>query len=248
MKKLFNILALILVLCQLFILTSCGCKHIWNQLSDTATCVKDGKRTFYCSLCDKTKTEKSYATGKHNWNEIADTATCVEDGEKTFLCYTCGTTITEKSYARGNHSFELTGKQVEPTVYVDGYVILECSVCGMTKQLVVRPKLLDVAENALPKVIEEKKSSLIDPYSVKYDVECYTFKPFWGTVLPTGITPDNTYLILYKVHFNAKNYFGAYVGYHDEYYIWDSYAGILETISAAYYNENIDKFIFTKSN
>ena len=74
------------------------CEHSWNQgeITLAPTCIEMGEKTFICTKCGQTKTEKIAALG-HNWDngEITIAPTMSEDGVRIFTCIRCGVTKTE---------------------------------------------------------------------------------------------------------------------------------------------------------
>ena len=74
------------------------CEHSWNQGETTLapTCIEMGEKTFICTKCGQTKTEKIAALG-HNWDngEITIAPTMSEDGVRIFTCIRCGVTKAE---------------------------------------------------------------------------------------------------------------------------------------------------------
>ena len=74
-------------------------EHAWGEgkVTKEATCTEEGEKTFTCSGCNETKTEKIAALG-HTWDEgkVTKEATVNAEGEKLFTCTVCGETKTEK--------------------------------------------------------------------------------------------------------------------------------------------------------
>lgn len=73
--------------------------HSWDNGRQTAaaTCTTDGTKTFTCSTCQETKTEKIAAVGSHAFRDWQKTA----DGEESRVCSACGereTRAVEESY------------------------------------------------------------------------------------------------------------------------------------------------------
>lgn len=104
--------AILLAFCFTFFLTGCAeksekCNHLWNFISDTATCKNDGIKTYECKNCGKIKTESSSAKG-HNWGETSSTATCTEAGIATYICINCNESKQESVQALG-HSYASDG-------------------------------------------------------------------------------------------------------------------------------------------
>ncbi len=72
--------------------------HSWGNglVSTSATCVKEGIKTFNCKNCDETRTESIPIT-EHVFDNgvITKPATCIDTGVKTFTCKGCSKTETE---------------------------------------------------------------------------------------------------------------------------------------------------------
>ena len=135
--------------------------HTWDKgkVTKNATCEKDGVKTYTCTVCKATKTEKIAATdhawgewtkldekqhrrvcsndpthvetAAHTWDKgkVTKKATCEKDGEKTYTCTACGATKTE-SIGKTEHTPKtVPGK--EPTCTEIGYGDgVVCAVCG----------------------------------------------------------------------------------------------------------------------
>ena len=89
--------------------------HKWNEgkVTTEPTCTEEGVKTFECTVCGKTKTEKVEALG-HDWNEdftVDKEATCEETGVKSIHCKRCDerkeiTTIPAKGHVAGEKKIE----------------------------------------------------------------------------------------------------------------------------------------------
>ena len=62
--------------------------HDWSISETSATCTKDGVKTYTCKVCGYTKTETLKATGHSMTLTAAKAATCTENGNNAY--YTCG--------------------------------------------------------------------------------------------------------------------------------------------------------------
>ncbi|MCD8108650.1 MAG: cadherin-like beta sandwich domain-containing protein, partial [Clostridiales bacterium] len=104
--------------------------HSWDDgvVTEEATCIKAGVRTYTCTVCGETYTEAVEATG-HIWDDgvVTRAATCTETGMMTYTCTACGDLYTEVIEATG-HSYEAV--ITEPTCTENGYTTYTCSVCG----------------------------------------------------------------------------------------------------------------------
>lgn len=138
--------------------------HTWDSgiVTGEATCLKDGEKTYTCTVCGATK--KETLTGNHDLEEVAGkSATCTEDGYKTYYqCKTChqmfsdadgktkidspetipaGHTFSDEwSYDATNHWHAATCEHKDEKAdvgahdYSDSHV---CTVCGKIEVLSV---------------------------------------------------------------------------------------------------------------
>ena len=89
--------------------------HKWDsgKITKEPTCTEEGVKTFECTVCGKTKTEKVEALG-HDWNNdftVDKEATCEETGLKSIHCKRCDerkeiTTIPAKGHIKGEVKIE----------------------------------------------------------------------------------------------------------------------------------------------
>ena len=89
--------------------------HKWNPgtITTEPTCTEEGVKTFECTVCGKTKTEKVEALG-HDWDNdftVDKEATCEETGVKSIHCKRCDerkelTTIPAKGHVKGEVKIE----------------------------------------------------------------------------------------------------------------------------------------------
>ena len=81
-----------------FALTGCGkCEHEYDNgvITKESTCISEGKKTYTCQLCNKTRIE-SMPKNEHTYREeIMRESTYTEEGEKTFICTYCNNSYTE---------------------------------------------------------------------------------------------------------------------------------------------------------
>ena len=112
--------------------------HKWDsgKITKEPTCTEEGVKTFECTVCGKTKTEKVEALG-HNWNNdftVDKEATCEETGLKSIHCKRCDerkeiTTIPAKGHVKGKVKIE---NATEATCEVGGTYdeVVYCTVCN----------------------------------------------------------------------------------------------------------------------
>ena len=101
-------------------------KHNWKLVSDTATCTKAGKRTWKCSVCGQTYSEKSPAKG-HKWDngKVTKAATCEQDGGRTYTCSRCNMRFTKAIPALG-HDWDEGAVTTEPHLFTPGVKTYTC--------------------------------------------------------------------------------------------------------------------------
>ena len=112
--------------------------HKWNEgkVTTEPTCTEEGVKTFECTICGKTKTEKVEALG-HDWNEdftVDKEATCEETGLKSIHCKRCDikkdeTVIPAKGHVAGEKKIE---NATEAVCEAGGSYdeVVYCTVCN----------------------------------------------------------------------------------------------------------------------
>ena len=112
--------------------------HKWNEgkVTTEPTCTEEGVKTFECTVCGKTKTEKVEALG-HDWNNdftVDKEATCEETGVKSIHCKRCDerkeiTTIPAKGHVAGEKKIE---NATEAVCEAGGSYdeVVYCTVCN----------------------------------------------------------------------------------------------------------------------
>ena len=112
--------------------------HKWNPgtITTEPTCTEEGVKTFECTVCGKTKTEKVEALG-HDWNNdftVDKKATCEETGLKSIHCKRCDikkdeTVIPAKGHVAGEKKIE---NATEAVCEAGGSYdeVVYCTVCN----------------------------------------------------------------------------------------------------------------------
>ena len=112
--------------------------HKWDsgKITKEPTCTEEGVKTFECTVCGKTKTEKVEALG-HDWNEdftVDKEATCEETGLKSIHCKRCDikkdeTVILAKGHVAGEKKIE---NATEAVCEAGGSYdeVVYCTVCN----------------------------------------------------------------------------------------------------------------------
>ena len=112
--------------------------HSWNQgeITKEPTCKEKGEKTFTCSICGNTKTEK-VSTTDHQHMEIRNqkNPTCKEAGYSgDTYCADCGVKIfSGQTIAKTkNHNWDGGVITTEPTCTERGEKTFTCTICGNT--------------------------------------------------------------------------------------------------------------------
>ena len=111
--------------------------HKWGEgeITTSPTCLNDGVKTFTCTVCHETKTEKIPATGHTEKTVVGKPATCTETGLTDGIsCSVCGTVIKaqEEIPAKG-HSWDEGKVTTAATCENAGVKTYTCIVCNATK-------------------------------------------------------------------------------------------------------------------
>lgn len=122
------------------------CDNHWNdgEITTEPTCIKEGVKTFTCTICGDTKTETiSKAADKHLHNEIRDKkdATCKDEGYTgDTYCTDCGKKISSgQTIAKtDNHNWNTGEITTSPTCKDTGVKTFTCTICGNTKTETVK--------------------------------------------------------------------------------------------------------------
>ena len=112
--------------------------HSWNQgeITKEPTCKEEGEKTFTCTICGNTKTEK-VSTTDHQHMEIRNqkNPTCKEAGYSgDTYCTDCGVKIfSGQTIAKTkNHNWDGGVITTEPTCTERGEKTFTCTICGNT--------------------------------------------------------------------------------------------------------------------
>ena len=112
--------------------------HKWDsgKITKEPTCTEEGVKTFECTVCGKTKTEKVESLG-HDWNNdftVDKEATCEETGLKSIHCKRCDikkdeTVIPAKGHVAGEKKIE---NATEAVCEAGGSYdeVVYCTVCN----------------------------------------------------------------------------------------------------------------------
>ena len=112
-------------------------EHKWDEgvVTKEATCTEAGEKTYTCTVCNATKTEKMEATGHKYSTEwtIDKEATCTESGSKSHHCTVCDAKTEETEIKATGHKWDEGVVTKEATCTEAGEKTYTCTVCKETK-------------------------------------------------------------------------------------------------------------------
>ena len=137
LKLMIALVALFLLGSSALMLASCKeelHKHTWDEgkVTNEATCVSTGSRTYTCSECGDIRIETIPATGVHTWGDPVEyAASCESDSYTIETCTVCGqekTTINPNTKRDHNYAEHL----VAASCTAAGSRTLSCTYCNDT--------------------------------------------------------------------------------------------------------------------
>ena len=112
-------------------------EHKWDEgvVTKEATCTEAGEKTYTCTVCNATRTEKIEATGHKYSTEwtIDKEATCTESGSKSYHCTVCDAKTEETEIKATGHKWDEGKVTKEATCTEAGEKTYTCTVCKETK-------------------------------------------------------------------------------------------------------------------
>ena len=112
-------------------------EHKWDEgvVTKEATCTEAGEKTYTCTVCNATRTEKIEATGHKYSTEwtIDKEATCTESGSKSHHCTVCDARTEETEIKATGHKWDEGKVTKEATCTEAGEKTYTCTVCKETK-------------------------------------------------------------------------------------------------------------------
>ena len=112
-------------------------EHKWDEgvVTKEATCTEAGEKTYTCTVCNATRTEKIEAAGHKYSTEwtIDKEATCTEPGSKSHHCTVCDAKTEETEIKATGHKWDEGKVTKEATCTEAGEKTYTCTVCKETK-------------------------------------------------------------------------------------------------------------------
>ena len=108
------------------------CTHKWDSGVTTvsATCSKEGKIVYHCTICGKTKEETVPKTA-HNMTSAIVAPTQASEGYTRHYCTVCGYETAHTDVVPAlPHEHSYTKSVTQPTCTTDGYTTYTCTSCG----------------------------------------------------------------------------------------------------------------------
>ena len=156
--------------------------HVHNYTSAITTqptCNAEGVKTYTCSICSHSYTEK-IAKFSHSYSSAVTTQpTCNAEGVKTYTCSLCRHSYTEK-IAKLPHSYKTV--VTKATEKADGTIANTCEKCKYTASKTTIPKITNV---------QMTKTDLV--YNGKKQTPAITVTDRTGKVLKNGTDYKVTY-------------------------------------------------------
>ncbi len=114
--------------------------HSWNagEVTTSATCTKDGVKTYTCTTCQVTNTESVPATG-HSYKATVTAPTCTEQGYTTHECENgdCEDSYVTDYKPAAGHSWNAGETTTAPTCTETGIKTFTCNICGETRTEII---------------------------------------------------------------------------------------------------------------
>ena len=112
-------------------------EHKWDEgvVTKQATCTEAGEKTYTCTVCNATRTEKIEAAGHKYSTEwtIDKEATCTESGSKSHHCTVCDAKTEETEIKATGHKWDEGVVTKEATCTEAGEKTYTCTVCNEIK-------------------------------------------------------------------------------------------------------------------
>ncbi len=178
-----------------------------------ATCVSEGKRIYFCSVCCRSREAITQRTS-HSYIRTRRLPTCTAQGYDLYTCSVCGDSYKENITQKLSHISDGGVINSQPTYSKKGSLKLSCRVCGCTLGSKSLPKLIPVSKAPVRVSGFKVKScgtatvNLIWKRSegaASYKILYTTDKKKWKTV-----TTEKNSLSLKKLKSAQKYYFKIY--------------------------------------
>ncbi len=123
------------------------CRHNYVVTQENASgCTYDGNRTYTCSKCGVSYSEKIPAAG-HAYIDTVIPSTCISEGYTAHTCSRCGVSYTDTVTAKSGHSYNQGAVITAATDYSPGMKRYTCTVCGVSyEQQYALPHTVDIGK------------------------------------------------------------------------------------------------------
>lgn len=112
-----------------------------ETITREATCALEGKKEFYCSICDVVVREEVIEKLEHTPGEVEETTegTCEEKAKELTTCLVCGEKFVLNELEFGEHKYSDWKLSKEVTCTVKGEESSICEYCGDVKTRTIEP-------------------------------------------------------------------------------------------------------------
>ena len=117
-----------------------------STVTKKATCTEEGIITYYCTVCEETRTEVIPKSG-HTMTEERTEPTCNQEGSVTRTCSVCGHVETE-TLPKSEHHYECV--TTEPDCTHAGKHVYTCPDCGESYEEAIPALGHDYADTVIP--------------------------------------------------------------------------------------------------
>lgn len=170
------------------------CDHDYTSTITTKpTCVAEGEKTFTCTKCNKTYTEKiEKDVNAHNYAwELVKKATCKEEGSFEYTCTRCGNSYTES--IKSSHSWAAATCTTPKTCMVCGATEGsksdvhsfdnngKCTVCGKMNYKIIKSAGVNFKVPGIEQIVSDRYSGefKFTDISVKYEPSTSGYSNFY---------------------------------------------------------------------
>ena len=150
-----------------------------SAITTQPTCNAEGVKTYTCSICSHSYTEKIAKLSHRYSSAVTTQPTCNAEGVKTYTCSLCRHSYTEK-IAKLPHSYKTV--VTKATEKADGTIANTCEKCKYTASKTTIPKITNV---------QMTKTDLV--YNGKKQTPAITVTDRTGKVLKNGTDYKVTY-------------------------------------------------------
>ena len=116
----------------------CRYVHAYDsgKITKQPTCAQSGEKTYTCTVCGNTRTERVDPTGQHKWDAgtVVVEPSCTQEGTVRYTCTVCKSTTKDEKIPALGHAWKLNQILTETVESDHGTARYVCSRCNETKE------------------------------------------------------------------------------------------------------------------